>query len=477
MIREKFKGFIVRRHLDTSTVSRSKGGCRWSIQVTLRGVKKYYPIEPALYMDPQYWRAQVNPETGRETREKVIVHVKGNANSRAMERAIMAKEEEMRDLIAGLMDKGETPDHGTILRLWARGATATFADCVQRYMEVRAGGWRGGLKGSTAQAARDRLSYAIRFTGDTPLSALNVDWARRLHNWLLNEAQPISRKLARPGLSQNFVTTAMFTVGAVLSLAVEEGHIRENVVAAYKKSKATIPMRLNSGKSNPLSEEEVERLQAAWEGMEVEGRHRETLQQALISIYTGFRVSDLAQLGDPTKFILEGKHLQVVSVKTARPLKVLVTQRLAGVLSGQSGGSLLLRPINHRAPQSGYLRNLLKVLGMERRGIVWHDLRKTFVNIMYARTGDLSAVSKAVGHTSVAVTEGHYLKSSSDHIDRVMSSFDTFGTSKPQVSALEVLQEVAGMVAANPSMRVTPRMAELLRTFCGMEVGGQLRAV
>jgi hypothetical protein len=96
---------------------------------------------------------------------------------------------------------------------------------------------------------------------------------------------------------------------------------------------------------------------------------------------------------------------------------------------------------------------------------------------MYARTGDLSAVSKAVGHTSVAVTEGHYLKSSSDHIDRVMSSFDTIGNSKAEINGLEVLNEVAAMVAANPGLGVTPRMAELLRKHCGMEVGGHLRAV
>jgi integrase len=465
MSRKKIKGIIVRRHLDTSTFSKSKGGCRWSIMVALRGVKKYYPLEPALYMDPQYWRAQVDPATGKETREKAIVHTKGNANSRAMERSLIAKEEEMWGMVSELLDKGETPDHDALWRRWVKAETATFSECVKRYILVREAGWRGGLKGSTAIAARSRLAYAERFAKDTPLSAINVDWVRRLHNWLLREAvNPRNPN----GLSQNFCIAVMMLVGGVLSLAQEEGHLKENPVITYKKSKSSIPMRLQSGKANPLSEEEVERLQAAWDGQELEGRLRATLQQALISVYTGYRVSDLAQLGDPARFALHGKHLQIESVKTRKQLKILVTRRLAAVLSPSPGGSLLISPINWPAKQSAYLRKLLKALGMERGQIVWHDLRKTFVNIMYARTGDLSAVSKAVGHASISVTEGHYLKQSNDHIDRVMASLDSIGSKRVAVDGMEVLNEVAAMVSANPAMRVTPRMAELLRVHCGM---------
>jgi integrase len=477
MKREKIKGIIVRRHLDTSTVSKAKGGCRWSIMVAVRGVKKYYPVEPAIYMAPQYWRAQVDPATGKATKAKSIIHAKGNDNSKAVERMLSDKEEEMRDLIADLMGKGGTPDHATLMRMWVKGDSATFAECARRYMEVRAGGWRGGLKGSTAVAARTRLAYALQFAGETPLSALNVEWVRRLHNWLLHEAQHITRRPGRIGLSPNFTTLTMFTVGAVLDIAVEEGHVKENAVAAYKKSKSAIPMRLQAGKANPLSEEDVELLQAAWDGQELEGHLRATLQQALISIYTGFRVSDLAQLSDPARFILQGQHLQIESVKTRKTLKILVTRRLAAVLAPQPDGGLLLQPIRWLSWQSGHLRTLLKALGMERGRIVWHDLRKTFVNIMYARTGDLSAVSKAVGHASIAVTEGHYLKASNDHIDRVMSSLDDIGSKAETVNGMEVLNEVAAMVAANPSLVVTPKMADLLRKHCGMEAGTMLRAV
>jgi integrase len=442
--------------------------------VALRGVKRYFPIEPALYMDPQFWRAQVDPGTGKETREKSIVHTRGNANSRAMERILIAKEEEMWEMISEVMDKGDTPDHDTLWRKWGKAETATFSDCVKRFMVVREAGWQGGLKGSSAKAARSRLAYAERFAKDTPLSAVNVDWVRRLHNWLLREAENPKNP---NGLSLNYSTAIMVLVGGVLSIAQEEGHLKENPVTAYKKSKSSIPMRVQAGKANPFSEEEVERLQAAWDGMEVEGRLRATLQQALISIYTGFRVSDLAQLADPAKFTLHGNHLQIESVKTRRQLKILVTRRLAAVLAQNADGSLLIRPIKQLSHQSRFLRQLLKSLGMERGPMVWHDLRKTFVNIMYARTGDLSAVSKAVGHASIAVTEGHYLKASNDHIDRVMSSLDEIGASRERVNGIEVLNEVAAMVSANPSLIVTPKMADLLRKHCGMEVGGILRAV
>ena len=442
--------------------------------VALRGVKKYYPIEPALYMDPQFWRAHIDPTTGKETKEKAIVHAKGNPNSRAMERALALKEEEMRGLIFDLMEKGEIPQHNNLLRLWIKTETVTFADCIQRFFEVREAGWRGGLTGSTAVSAKNRLAYAVRFAKDTPLSAMNVEWVRSLHHWLLRTA-----KNPRNGgnLSPNHCTGVMVLVGGVLGLALEDGHIKENPVSSYRKSKSSVPIRVHAGKSNPLSEEEVERLQAAWDGNECEGRLRAILQQALISIYTGFRVSDLALLSDAKKFALHGDHLQIESVKTRRQLKILVTKRLAAVLTKQADGSLLLRPIKRLCRQSAYLRELLKALGMERPDIIWHDLRKTFVNIMYARTGDLSAVSKAVGHTSVAVTEGHYLKASNDHIDRVMSSLDQIGESKAQVNGMEVLNEVAAMVAANPALVVTPKMAELLRKHCGMEVNVMMRAV
>lgn len=98
-------------------------------------------------------------------------------------------------------------------------------------------------------------------------------------------------------------------------------------------------------------------------------------------------------------------------------------------------------------------------------------------NIMYARTGDLSAFFKAVGHASIAMTEGHYLKASNDHIDRVMSSLDEIGSKAETVNGMDVLNEVAAMVAANPALNVTPKMADLLRRHCGMDVGGMMRAV
>jgi integrase len=436
--------------------------------VALRGTKRYYPIEPALYMNPEYWRAQVDPSTGKEMRQKAIIHARGNTGSKEMERQIAAKEEEMEGLIAGMLEKGETPDHAALWRHWSKAATATLAECYNRYALVRAGVWRGGMQGSTAKAARIRFSYIVQYGKDAPLSALDVEWVRRLHNWLLNEVGRTNSKSGRRGLASNTASSVIDLLGAVLALAAEEGHMKENPVTAYKKSKSSIPTRMQPGRANPFTEDEVERLQAVWEGGELTGGMRAILQQALVCIYTGLRVSDLAQLSDPSRFVLSGGHLMITTIKTGKPLKLLVTKRLAGVLTPQPGGSLLLEPVNGINHQSKRLRKLLKALGMERGLMVWHDLRKTFVNIAYARTGDLSAVSKAVGHASMAVTEGHYLKQSNDHIDRVMASLDSIGSKAAKVDGMEVLNEVAAMMAANPAIRVTPKMAELLRVHCKM---------
>jgi integrase len=436
--------------------------------VALRGTKRYYPIEPALYMNPEYWRAQVDPGTGKEMRQKAIIHARGNANSKEMERQIAAKEREMQDLIAAMLDKGETPDHAVLWRQWGKAGAATLTDCYNRYVEVRAGGWRGGLNGSSASAVGARFAYIVQFDKDAPLNALNIEWVRRLHNWLLKEVVRPRSKSGRRGLAHNTASSVLDVLGAILNLAVEEGHMKENPVTAYKKSKSSIQTRKQAGKANPLTEEEVERLQEVWESGDAAGGMRATLQQALVCIYTGLRVSDLAQLSDPSRFVLSGGHLMITTVKTRKTLKLLVTKRLAGVLAAQPDGSLLMKPVRHACHQSTRLRKLLKALGMERGAMVWHDLRKTFVNIMYARTGDLSAVSKAVGHASIAVTEGHYLNQSNDHIDRVMASLDSIGSKRVNVDGMEVLNEVAAMVAGNPAIRVTPRMAELLRVHCGM---------
>lgn len=477
MSRKKIKGIVVRKHLDTSTFSKSKGGCRWSLVVAIRGIKKYYPIEPSLYMDPQYWKSQTDPATGKETREKTIVHGKGNPDSRAMERIIASKEDEMWRLMTAIMEKGDLPDHSSLWRQWCKTGVATLSDCFKRFVEVREGSWRGGLKGSTAKVSKFRFSYIEKFAKDAPVTAIDGEWVRRLHNWLLKEVQRPNSTSPRFGLAPNTCNSILMLLGAVLNLACEEGHIKENAMATYKKSKSAISMRMQPGKANPFTEEEVELLQEVWNSGKLQGSMRATLQQALISIYSGFRVSDLAQLADPSKFTRIGNHLQIVSVKTGRQLKILVSRRLAAVLLEQSSGSLLLEPILRCDHQSDRLRKLLKVLHLERGMMIWHDLRKTFVNVMYSYTGDLPAISKAIGHSSITVTQGHYLKDSNDEVDRVMATWDRLGIKTETVNGIEVLNEVAAMVAANPVIRVTPKMAELLRKHCGMEVGGLLKVV
>lgn len=445
--------------------------------VAIRGIKKYYPIEPALYMNPQFWQAQVDPTTGKELRGKAIVHTRGNPNSRAMERAIASKEDEMQGLVAAILEKGEVPDHVCLWQQWCKAEAATLSDCFKRFVQVREASWRNGLAGSTAKATRIRFSYIEQFAKDAPLSTLDVEWVRRLHNWLLRDIERPNSLSGRRGLAANTSNTILVLLGAILNLALEEGHIKENPVTAYKKSKSSISMRMQPGKSNPFTEDEVERLQAVWDTGELQGTMRAILQQALVSIYTGFRVSDLAQLSDSSRFINNGEHISITSIKTGRQLKIPVTKRLAGVLTVQESGSLLLEPITSIKHQSNRLRMLLKALEMDRGVVVWHDLRKTCVNIMYSLTGDLSAVSKAVGHRSVTVTEGHYLKASNEHVDRVMFSLDNIGSKKGNINGKEVLDEVAAMVAANPTLRVTPKLAELLRKHCGMEIGGLMRAV
>ena len=442
--------------------------------VSIRGEKKYYPVEPPLYMDPKFWVSQTDPSTGATMREKAIVHAKGNPNSKAAERCLSAKEEEIWSLIGSQLDSGVEPCHATLWRQWGKETGCTLADCLERLCSGRGLSWREGSKGGTAADFRSKFAIIQRFSPNVLVTAINVEWVRSLYAWMLNEAVPMVGK--RKGYAKNTCTMVISVLSILLNQAIEDGYIRENAVTLYKKSKNSASMKIIPAVPHPLSEDDVERLQAVWDAGGLKPLRRYHLQLVLVSVYTGLRWSDLQQLYDPTKFQLTGDHLQLVSKKTQKPLRILVTKRLASVLCKRPDGKLLLGEAKQFNHASKVLRSLLAALGMERK-IVWHDLRKTAVSIMYARTGDLNAVSKAVGHSNVAVTEAHYLKTASSQIDRAMASMDEIGTDRISVSAIDILHEVAAMVTSNPSIRVTPRMADLLRKHCGVETGLMMRAI
>ena len=68
------------------------------------------------------------------------------------------------------------------------------------------------------------------------------------------------------------------------------------------------------------------------------------------------------------------------------------------------------------------LKKLAELAGLESEGLSFHVARHSFADFARSQSGDLYAVSKALGHTSLQVTQ-KYLKSfDRDAVDRLANT-------------------------------------------------------
>ena len=61
-----------------------------------------------------------------------------------------------------------------------------------------------------------------------------------------------------------------------------------------------------------------------------------------------------------------------------------------------------------RSLVSGEIQEILKKTGVYRPGLGFHSIRHTFVTLALNADIDLKNIQAAVGHTSIALTEGTY---------------------------------------------------------------------
>lgn len=469
------KGISAKRRLDTSTYVLAKGGCRWSILVTIRGQKKLYKVEPALYMDPKFWVAQTDPSTGRMLKEKTIFHGKGNPNSRYMERELALAEAKIWDAINAIMKSGSDPTHKLLEAKLKITGHDTFADSCRIYIDSRIHLWDGGKDGGTYKRNKWIVGLLEQFDPSILLAAVDIDWISRFQRWMLEEAPNTLKKGGR-GFAASTVNGILYFLGEIFKEANSDGRMDKNPYLMFLSSKRKIPNRVPEAQA--LNAQEIDRLQTAWSTQEflitpkpnsrpsvASNRLHESLQQILICIYSGFRYSELKKLENPDSFKIAESHLSLITKKNKISRTVKVTKRLESVLMMQKKGAVLIGPVPKNDTLNRRLRSILEKLGVPNPKMKLHGMRKTFVSILYAMSGDLNAVSKAVGHRAITTTEKHYLATNTSHVDWVVDKFDSLGA-KQVITSEEILTEVHLMVKENPSLALPPKLATWLELHC-----------
>ena len=472
--RTRGKGISVRKRLDTSAPSPTKGGCRWTILVNLRGKKKLYEVEPPLYMDSKYWVPKTDPATGRKMKEKTILHAKGNPNSRQMERELAAAEGRILEAIDELLDSGRNISHAALAAKLRIGGKETLAMGCKAYMDSRVHLWGEGREGGTFKRNRWLTNLVEGYDSTTLLTSVDTEWIGAFQKWMLEDA-PNALKKGKSGFKPSTVNGVLYFLGEVINEAHAEGKIERNPYKRFISSRRKVSNRIPEAQT--LTSEEIDRLQEAWDRKEFlmaenpktlpsaeAMRLHESLQQVLICAYTGFRYSELKKLQNPALFRIAESHISLVTKKTKAVRSVKITRRLDSVLERQEGGHVLIGQVPLDGTLNRRFRKILDRLGMPNPEMKLHCLRKTFVTILYERTGDLNAVSMAVGHTNAGTTKRHYLATNTKHIDWVVDRLDTPDT-KPKHSSEDILDQVWALRAANPNIILPPKLLGWLEEY------------
>ena len=444
--------------------------------MNLHGKKKLYEVEPPLYMDAKYWVPKTDPATGRKMKEKTIVHAKGNPNSRQMERELAAAEGRILDAIDDLMDSGRSLSHAALASKLRIGGKETFAMCCKAYMDSRVHLWGEGKEGGTFKRNRWLTNLVEGYDSTTLLTSVDTDWIGAFQKWMMEDA-PNALKKGKAGFKPSTVNGVLYFIGEVINEAHAEGKIERNPYKRFISSKRKVSNHIPEAQT--LTSEEIDRLQEAWDRKEflttenpetlpsAEAiRLHQSLQQVLICTYTGFRYSELKKLQNPTLFRIAESHISLTTKKGRKPRSVKITKRLDSVLERQDDGHVLIGKVPLDGTLNKRFRKILDRLGMPNPEMKLHCLRKTFVTILYERTGDLNAVSVAIGHSNTGTTKKHYLATNTKHIDWVVDRLDATDA-KPKHSAEDILDQVWAMTTANPGIAIPPKLLGWLEEYQG----------
>lgn len=244
----------------------------------------------------------------------------------------------------------------------------------------------------------------------------------RLGRWL-EEQHLCWRSLSRPelmsyarlraGLGHSSRANMMCSLRTFYRWAVEEGHVAMSPAAALKTPRRPKPL------PRSLTRDQVRRL-VEWLASSTSRRDRRDRALVLTGLYSGLRASELARLRW-SDIDVAGQALGVYLSKGNKGRAVPLHQQLVDELetwrddqAGAKGWPVFSLDGQAITPArvGKVCRHVSDACGVR---FTAHMLRHTFATWMLRGSGDLYAVSKALGHSQVQQTE-IYLSADIDQV-------------------------------------------------------------
>lgn len=296
------------------------------------------------------------------------------------------------------------------------GCFRSYLDYLKKY---------GDLTQSTLEKWQYGFNYLTAFLNYTKeaglgITSINIPWARRFHTWLVQHNS----------MSADSATRYVNRLSSALIHLVETGEIERNPLHELK---------LPRGKTKDVYFLENEHLEKFW-SLELKGKARVCQWWMGVIFLTGLDYVDAVRyVEDREKHERATSYGKKIVIRRSKPPKaechIPVLPELEALLK--------LRPAGSPPPDWEINREMKAVevlIGFERR-LTCKIGRKTAGYLFLQKGFRLEAVSKILGHSSIAITERYYVKATGSIVDREMEKVQW---QKSQPISPESYQRIAG---------------------------------
>ena len=477
----KSKAWTVVLNLDTSSPAKKMDGmCPFRIMVRLDGKAKAYETGFA-YMHREYWVPVEEKQKNGRRSQAMKIKLEGNPNGRNILITTSAKVKEYKDIVEDLEKTGESMTHDVLQqRVEGKKAKSLVEFCRWRISEDKK-----GMSPDTADGYRMITNNLERFDPNSRLTMITPDWLEKLEKYLRYD-HPVYQgrapkngppKVTKYGLKHNSVVNHFDFLAKVLRYATANAFLLNNPMERYKSfknGKEKLGPRVYH--RDLLTLEEVKHLHEVYlsgrlktytyinKGGRTEyvgEKYHNILQHMLVAVYTGFRFSDLRQMEDPTKVVVDKDHISLTMKKVKERHKIKITEPLRQVLNLE-GGSLFNAKLFRPSAMINNVRRIFPIVGIKgREKFCWHDFRRTFATVLIEEGKSIYLTSKLLGHKQLSTTE-KYIKVRGKTLDNTLSEvFDDIG--KPVLPpSEEMLEMLLDLIDVNPDVRLPRKVKQLL---------------
>lgn len=224
------------------------------------------------------------------------------------------------------------------------------------------------------------------------------------------------QKFFKERVSENTATQKMHRIKAILHFARDLQIITEDPLRPIK-------LKGYSNRKTVLSIEELQLLQALYDGATLPPHQHNALRVFLFACYTGMRISDIRRF---TPAMVQGNSIRLVQQKTEQAVIIPLTD---------FSKTIIAEGFNIRTGQT-LNRDLVpvaKLAGINKH-LTMHVGRHTFATVSLRLGMDLLTVSRILGHRSIRQTQS-YLHLLDDHLQEQMSAWNKLQVVHRQAAA------------------------------------------